>query len=152
MKANRKFKESEEAVSAVIGVILMVAITVAIAATVYVYVSGLATAPTSQAENASVVVKAENGKIKITLATAGDQMPDTGYSLSTAVTIRNNGTALTEAAAGASWEVGGSLYLGNSTVALDNDASHLNALGSGTYSITVVIADTVIYDNSLKIA
>jgi len=41
MKANRKFKDGEEAVSAVIGVILMVAITVAIAATVYVYVSGM---------------------------------------------------------------------------------------------------------------
>jgi len=41
MKANRKFKEDGEAVSAVIGVILMVAITVAIAATVYVYVSGM---------------------------------------------------------------------------------------------------------------
>jgi flagellin-like protein len=38
MKANRKFIQAEdEAVSAVIGVILMVAITVAIAATVYVY-------------------------------------------------------------------------------------------------------------------
>lgn len=41
MKANRKFVEGEDAVSAVIGVILMVAITVAIAATVYVYVSGM---------------------------------------------------------------------------------------------------------------
>ena len=41
MKANKKFVEEEEAVSAVIGVILMVAITVAIAATVYVYISGL---------------------------------------------------------------------------------------------------------------
>lgn len=41
MKANRKFKDGEGAVSAVIGVILMVAITVAIAATVYVYVSGM---------------------------------------------------------------------------------------------------------------
>ncbi len=41
MKANRKFVDGEEAVSAVIGVILMVAITVAIAATVYVYVSGM---------------------------------------------------------------------------------------------------------------
>ena len=39
MKANRKFVEGEEAVSAVIGVILMVAITVAIAATVYYYVT-----------------------------------------------------------------------------------------------------------------
>ena len=41
MKSNRKFREDGEAVSAVIGVILMVAITVAIAATVYVYVSGM---------------------------------------------------------------------------------------------------------------
>ncbi len=41
MKANRKFVGGEEAVSAVIGVILMVAITAAIAATVYVYVSGM---------------------------------------------------------------------------------------------------------------
>jgi flagellin-like protein len=41
MKANKKFVEEKEAVSAVIGVILMVAITVAIAATVYVYVSGM---------------------------------------------------------------------------------------------------------------
>ncbi|MCX6668039.1 MAG: type IV pilin [Euryarchaeota archaeon] len=44
MKANRKFIngiKGEKAVSAVIGVILMVAITVAIAATVYVYVSGM---------------------------------------------------------------------------------------------------------------
>ena len=50
MKANKKFVEEDEAVSAVIGVILMVAITVAIAATVYVYISGLGgsnvTAPT----------------------------------------------------------------------------------------------------------
>lgn len=38
MKANRKFR-NKDGVSAVIGVILMVAITVAIAATVYVYVS-----------------------------------------------------------------------------------------------------------------
>ena len=45
MKANRKFIEGEEAVSAVIGVILMVAITVAIAATVYVYVSGMLGSP-----------------------------------------------------------------------------------------------------------
>ena len=45
MKANRKFGEGEDAVSAVIGVILMVAITVAIAATVYVYVSGIISGP-----------------------------------------------------------------------------------------------------------
>jgi flagellin-like protein len=47
MKANRKFVEGKEAVSAVIGVILMVAITVAIAATVFVYVSGMMTPTTT---------------------------------------------------------------------------------------------------------
>jgi FlaG/FlaF family flagellin (archaellin) len=42
IKANKKFGEREnDAVSAVIGVILMVAITVAIAATIYVYVGGM---------------------------------------------------------------------------------------------------------------
>ena len=53
MKANRKFKEDGEAVSAVIGVILMVAITVAIAATVYVYVSGMLTEGTDKAPDIS---------------------------------------------------------------------------------------------------
>jgi len=49
MKANRKFKnKDDDAVSAVIGVILMVAITVAIAATVYVYVSGMIGGTSSQ--------------------------------------------------------------------------------------------------------
>lgn len=40
MKANQKFRGSEEAVSPVIAVILMVAITVVLSATVYVWVSG----------------------------------------------------------------------------------------------------------------
>ena len=53
MKANRKFVEGKEAVSAVIGVILMVAITVAIAATVYVYVSGMLTTGTTKAPDIS---------------------------------------------------------------------------------------------------
>ena len=52
MKANRKFIEGDErAVSAVIGVILMVAITVAIAATVYVYVSGMLGGAQNKAPN-----------------------------------------------------------------------------------------------------
>ena len=56
MKANRKFKQAEdEAVSAVIGVILMVAITVAIAATVYVYVSGMIGTGADTAPNISFV-------------------------------------------------------------------------------------------------
>jgi FlaG/FlaF family flagellin (archaellin) len=41
MKSNRSLKKKEAGVSAVIGVILMVAITVAIAAVVYVYVEDI---------------------------------------------------------------------------------------------------------------
>jgi len=55
MKANRKFIKGEEAVSAVIGVILMVAITVAIAATVYVYVSGMLPAGSSSVPSIAIV-------------------------------------------------------------------------------------------------
>ena len=70
MKANRKFK-NDEAVSAVIGVILMVAITVAIAATVYVYVSGMlgggpsttATISMSQSGDIILITKIEGGPI-----------------------------------------------------------------------------------------
>ena len=64
MKANRKFRDGEEAVSAVIGVILMVAITVAIAATVYVYVSGMI--GTGPATNATVSMIQSGGFVSIT--------------------------------------------------------------------------------------
>jgi len=72
MKANRKFREGQEAVSAVIGVILMVAITVAIAATVYVYVSGMiggqsgikATVTMQQSGAAVLITQIQNGPVK----------------------------------------------------------------------------------------
>ncbi len=75
MKANRKFVEDEEAVSAVIGVILMVAITVAIAATVYVYVSGMITPETTGKTISAIQTKIDtsthNVTFKVTNADAG---------------------------------------------------------------------------------
>jgi len=68
MKANRKFVEGEEAVSAVIGVILMVAITVAIAATVYVYVSGMLSPVPTAAPNITGTVKTVDDNVTITLS------------------------------------------------------------------------------------
>lgn len=47
MKSNRKFIETKAGVSAVIGVILMVAITVAIAGTVYIYISQMISVPSN---------------------------------------------------------------------------------------------------------
>lgn len=69
MKANRRFKlKEDEAVSAVIGVILMVAITVAIAATVYVYVSGMIGESPQTTPNLQMV--RNNQELRLTVASA----------------------------------------------------------------------------------
>jgi flagellin-like protein len=73
MKANRKFKEADDnAVSAVIGVILMVAITVAIAATVYVYVSGMIGTSPEQTPNMQLVKDTTNRKLTVASADPGN--------------------------------------------------------------------------------
>jgi len=76
MKANRKFVNGEEAVSAVIGVILMVAITVAIAATVYVYVSGMLPGPSSGNKSVGAILTSSSDSshqatFKVTQTDAG---------------------------------------------------------------------------------
>ncbi len=69
MKANKKSRAPDEhAVSAVIGVILMVAITVAIAATVYVYVSGMIGGPIDQTANVACITDSATNRITITTA------------------------------------------------------------------------------------
>jgi FlaG/FlaF family flagellin (archaellin) len=73
MKANRKFKiDEDDAVSAVIGVILMVAITVAIAATVYVYVSGMIGTSPQSAPELQLVKNDVQGKLTIAKADPGN--------------------------------------------------------------------------------
>ena len=72
MKANRKFREENEAVSAVIGVILMVAITVAIAATVYVYVSGMLPSGGGTTPSVSWTVDAADNTITVTQGSTGN--------------------------------------------------------------------------------
>jgi len=77
MKANRKFKQADErAVSAVIGVILMVAITVAIAATVYVYVSGMIGGTKTQTPNVACTTDATANKITVATADAAIKWSD----------------------------------------------------------------------------
>ena len=87
MKANRKFIEADErAVSAVIGVILMVAITVAIAATVYVYVSGMIGGTKNQTPNIACTTDSTANRITIATADADIKWSDIRISLDTAVT------------------------------------------------------------------
>ena len=77
MKANRKFREADErAVSAVIGVILMVAITVAIAATVYVYVSGMIGGTKTQTPNVACTTDSTANKITVATADANIKWSD----------------------------------------------------------------------------
>jgi FlaG/FlaF family flagellin (archaellin) len=94
MKANRKFKQAEDdAVSAVIGVILMVAITVAIAATVYVYVSGMiGTSPQSTPE---ITFTKDEAKDRLIIAKSDGvtQWDDIAFKSDAAVTIVINGEA-----------------------------------------------------------
>jgi archaeal type IV pilus assembly protein PilA len=87
MKANRKFREADErAVSAVIGVILMVAITVAIAATVYVYVSGMIGGGSKRTPNIACV---PNNTDNVLQVTSSD--PDVAWA-DVNITIIPNGT------------------------------------------------------------
>ena len=73
MKANRKFKsDKDDAVSAVIGVILMVAITVAIAATVYVYVSGMIGTSPETTPSMQFVKDSTNTKLTVASADPGN--------------------------------------------------------------------------------
>src|SRR6056297_2337279 len=73
MKSNRKFKlKDDSAVSAVIGVILMVAITVAIAATVYVYVSGMIGTSPQSTPSMQLVKNDIDNKLTVASADPGD--------------------------------------------------------------------------------
>ncbi|DAC72393.1 MAG TPA: hypothetical protein DSN98_05560 [Thermoplasmata archaeon] len=77
MKANRKTRDANKsAVSAVIGVILMVAITVAVATTVYVYVSGMIGGTKDQTANIACLVDSGTNRITITTAKANIQWRD----------------------------------------------------------------------------
>ena len=157
MKANKKFRDEEEAVSAVIGVILMVAITVAIAATVYLYVTGMIGTGTTESENASVVVKGENNQIRATLSKAGANMPTDGY-IEADWTIFVNGTEVKNPGLGA-WDVGDSWIVqwdsGNNPDRYNYTASSqadLIVFTAGTkHAVTVTVKDTVVFDATVTI-
>lgn len=86
MKANQKFRSNDDGVSPVIAVILMVAITVVLAATVYVWVSGFgggqgAAAKTISLASAGSITTARDGAG--TANTTGDQLKNFTVSSAT---------------------------------------------------------------------
>ena len=144
MKANKKFVEENEAVSAVIGVILMVAITVAIAATVYVYVTGLTSSPSSQSESAScVVTDSGSSQIKVLLTGVGDSYDDIDGYTDFTVNLNGNDVDITTL----NFMTGDPLFIGGSfTTWLEG-----SYCADGSYSVTVTVLDSVIFDGNVKI-
>ena len=145
MKANKKFVEEKEAVSAVIGVILMVAITVAIAATVYVYVSGMLGPQTDETESASVTIEGKKGYIRLTLTKVGDNYPTAGYA-TTDCAIFVDGTKITPANA---WESGMPIYIeataaGGSTPQEATGTPGAVNLTAASYDVSVSIKGTAV--------
>ena len=111
MKANRKFVEgNEEGVSAVIGVILMVAITVAIAATVYVYVSGMIGGTQTKTPSIAFTSDNTNNKIVVASADTGIVWTDISIKTDTALTKINGTTVAT------SWVVANPTLIATSAV------------------------------------
>lgn len=83
MKANQKFRSEDHAVSPVIAVILMVAITVVLAATVYVWVSGFGGSSGQAAKTISLAQNKEGSVIAYTVtgATTGLRWSDLKFSV-----------------------------------------------------------------------
>jgi len=146
MRANRKFVEHEEAVSAVIGVILMVAITVAIAATVYVYVSGLGSTPSKLETAAVATAQGTEDQIKLILAHGGENYGD-GYNVSQDVTIYINGTKV-QGYITDLWVTGGQLFIGWN---VDHWEEGTYTCTEGHYDVTVSIRDNVVYDGTVVV-
>ena len=141
MKANKKFVEAEEAVSAVIGVILMVAITVAIAATVYVYVSGIIGPGTASTPSVSITANPSGTGCTITVAspTANDiEWGDTWFTLSNTTDQLEANTIVWPA--GMTWpsRAAGSYIKGGQAIYIAT-----NYLSDGdAYTLTLVYNDT----------
>src|SRR5207248_11023821 len=121
MKANQSFRQNDDAVSPVIAVILMVAITVVLAATVYVWVSGFGASSSTPAKTMSLTSNgalASNTKTyAVASATSGMRWSDVSFTLNGASAGRDgSGTtspsycvALTGSAcvANATWDASG---------------------------------------------
>ncbi|MCX6667758.1 MAG: type IV pilin N-terminal domain-containing protein [Euryarchaeota archaeon] len=148
MKANRKFINGEEAVSAVIGVILMVAITVAIAATVYVYVSGMLPGPSSS--NKSV------GSILVSSHVAGNRVTykvtqtDSGIPWSGVVCkfAKSDGTGPKIAThSGAAIPPANNWTYGAGANIAVGDYFTVNVTGDGSWIIDLVYTDSILWSS-----
>lgn len=147
MKANPQiFREDNDAVSPVIGVILMVAVTVVMSAIVYSMVSG-GQADVEATHGAVVVKSQEEGILAITLI----EGPDDGFDK---YTLTANGEtcavadyALTNQASEKYWHPGEQIRLD-----FTKNTGCLATAGIGDdVNIVVTLQTTVVFDDSLRV-
>ncbi len=172
MKANQAFRNADEAVSPVIGVILMVAITVVLAAVVFVLVSNLSKTSDKGEDAQATISSPASNKIYLTLIRGGQNSPyqvatgTTGTPASAAqdvtITVDSNPCVVTTASTPATndatggeailqdsngnqkWDVGETIIINNI-----NCASTPATLGSGTsHLVSLIVHGTILQDNS----
>ena len=146
MKANRKFIDDDNAVSAVIGVILMVAITVAIVSTFYVFFGVSGSVKSADLENASVVGSATNDQIRLVLISGGEGYND-GYNIQNNVRIFVNGIKVSQYDS-LIWTIGTQILLGDT---ISGDWEEGETCTQGSYDVTVSLKNTVVYDGTITI-
>jgi len=107
----------------------------------------------AHAENASVVVTPRNEKIRLILVEGGDNIPSFGYSLKDSVTIKIDGKKLSDdnLTGNIGWEVGETLYIGGNPPVLEDVENNVDSLGIGDYLVTVIILETVVFEDDVQI-
>jgi flagellin-like protein len=151
MKANQAFKANDEAVSPVIGVILMVAITVVLAAVVFVLVSNLSKNSNQSAPNISFnqnksaktlsIISADQADWKDIKATIQGAAANTGTCVVSV--INTPGTAkVTESAAHTA--TSGAMHAGRTVTAGDTMTISGTAGESCTLSLTYTPANQLL--------
>jgi len=80
-------------------------------------------------------------------------MPSFGYSLKDSVRIILNGEELSDdnLTGNLGWEEFENLYIGGNPPVLDDDLSNVDILEPGDYQITIIILETVIFDDEVRI-
>jgi len=135
MKANQAFTANDEAVSPVIGVILMVAITVVLAAVVFVLVSNLSKGGSQSAPTLAISTDDTADRLIITSAASGaDWSRLTVKAVSCSATAGSPIIYIGAGAAGAAPHqnvAAGTVASGN-VIAVDGAAASATACGTGT--------------------
>lgn len=147
MKANRKFRSEDDAVSPVIAVILMVAITVVLSATVYVWVSGFGARTTQPARAVNLVSDGPlaNGFRNYTLSSADSSLRygDVAFTLDGA-TLNVTGTCAAPAAGNVTL-CRGTTPLNATFVASAGDRVMISAAAGQTFRVIDLQANSVLF-------